>query len=110
MLVEAVADVISDNIIFPLMETALGRDIPSAAEIRHLQNDYSNKKFLANLVWPALIHNTQNSLKRAIATELGRKTSKRTSRISTTLLTIKYVEITLRIRRARITPTAAITA
>ena len=37
MLVEPLSDVISDNIIFPLMEKALGRDIPSAAEIRRLQ-------------------------------------------------------------------------
>ena len=37
MLVEPLSDAISDNIIFPLMEKALGRDIPSAAEIRHLQ-------------------------------------------------------------------------
>ena len=34
MLVEPLSDTISDNIIFPLMEQALGRDIPSAAEIR----------------------------------------------------------------------------
>ena len=37
MLVEPLSDAISDNIIFPLMEKALGRDIPSTAEIRHLQ-------------------------------------------------------------------------
>ena len=37
MLVEPLSDVISDNIIFPFMEKALGRDIPSAAEIRRLQ-------------------------------------------------------------------------
>ena len=34
ILVEPLSDVISDNIIFPLMEKALGKDIPSAAEIR----------------------------------------------------------------------------
>jgi hypothetical protein len=37
LLVEPLSDAISDNIIFPLMERALGRDIPSAAEIRRLQ-------------------------------------------------------------------------
>ena len=37
MLVEPLSDAISDNIIFPLMEKALGRDIPSTAEIRRLQ-------------------------------------------------------------------------
>ena len=37
MLVEPLSDAISDNIIFPLMEKALGRDIPSAAEIRRFQ-------------------------------------------------------------------------
>ena len=37
LLVEPLSDAISDNIIFPLMEKALGRDIPSAAEIRRLQ-------------------------------------------------------------------------
>ncbi|MDC3048531.1 hypothetical protein OA162_02330 [Synechococcus sp. AH-736-A19] len=34
MLVEPLSDAISDNIIFPLMEKALGKDIPSADEIR----------------------------------------------------------------------------
>ena len=37
MLVEPLSDAISDNIIFPLMEKALGRDIPSSAEIRERQ-------------------------------------------------------------------------
>ena len=37
ILVEPLSDAISDNIIFPLMEKALGRDIPSAAEMRRLQ-------------------------------------------------------------------------
>ena len=37
MLVEPLSDAISDNIIFPLMEKALGRDIPSATEIRRRQ-------------------------------------------------------------------------
>ena len=37
MLVEPLSDAISDNIIFPLMEKALGRDILSAAEIRRHQ-------------------------------------------------------------------------
>ena len=37
MLVEPLSDVISDNIIFPLMEKALGRDIPTSAEIRQRQ-------------------------------------------------------------------------
>ena len=37
ILVEPLSDAISDNIIFPLMEKALGRDIPSAAEKRRRQ-------------------------------------------------------------------------
>ena len=37
MLVEPLSDAISDNIIFPLMEKALGRDIPTSAEIRERQ-------------------------------------------------------------------------
>ena len=37
ILVEPLSDAISDNIIFPLMEKALGRDILSAAEIRRHQ-------------------------------------------------------------------------
>ena len=37
MLVEPLSDVISDNIIFPLMEKALGRDIPTSVEIRQRQ-------------------------------------------------------------------------
>ena len=37
ILVEPLSDAISDNIIFPLMEKALGRDIPSATEIRRRQ-------------------------------------------------------------------------
>ena len=39
LLVEPLSDVISDNIIFPLIEKALGRDIPSAAEIRRFQQE-----------------------------------------------------------------------
>lgn len=37
MLVEPLSDVISDNIIFPLMEKALGRELPTSAEIRQRQ-------------------------------------------------------------------------
>ena len=37
MLVEPLSDAISDNIIFPLMEKSLGRDIPSSSEIRERQ-------------------------------------------------------------------------
>ena len=37
MLVEPLSDVISDNIIFPLMEKALGREIPTTSEIRQRQ-------------------------------------------------------------------------
>ena len=34
ILVEPLSDVISDNIIFPLMEKALGRELPTSAELR----------------------------------------------------------------------------
>ena len=34
MLVEPLSDAISDNIIFPLMEKALGRELPTSAQIR----------------------------------------------------------------------------
>ena len=37
MLVEPLSDVISDNIIFPLMEKALGRELPTSTEIRQRQ-------------------------------------------------------------------------
>ena len=37
MLVEPLSDVISDNIVFPLMEKALGRELPTASEIRKKQ-------------------------------------------------------------------------
>ena len=37
MLVEPLYDAISDNIIFPLMEKALGRELPTSAEIRQRQ-------------------------------------------------------------------------
>ena len=37
MLVEPLSEVITNNIIFPLMEKVLGRDIPSAPEIRRLK-------------------------------------------------------------------------
>ena len=37
MLVEPLSDVISENIIFPLMEKALGRELPTSAEIRQRQ-------------------------------------------------------------------------
>ena len=36
LLVEPLSDVISDNVIFPLMEKALGKDIPSSAELRQM--------------------------------------------------------------------------
>ena len=34
MLVEPLSDIISDNIIFPLMEKALRRELPTSAEVR----------------------------------------------------------------------------
>ena len=37
MLVEPMSDAISDNIIFPLMEKALGRELPTSSEIRQRQ-------------------------------------------------------------------------
>ena len=37
MLVEPLSDAISDNIIFPLMEKALGRELPTSTEIRQRQ-------------------------------------------------------------------------
>jgi hypothetical protein len=37
LLVEPLSDVISDNIVFPLMEKALGRELPTSAEIRQRQ-------------------------------------------------------------------------
>ena len=37
MLVEPLVDVISDNIVFPLMEKALGRELPTTSEIRQRQ-------------------------------------------------------------------------
>lgn len=37
MLVEPLSDAISDNIIFPLMEKALGRELPTSAEIHQRQ-------------------------------------------------------------------------
>jgi hypothetical protein len=37
LLVEPLSDVISDNIVFPLMEKALGREFPTSAEIRQRQ-------------------------------------------------------------------------
>jgi len=50
MLVEPLSDAISDNIIFPLMEKALGRDIPSAAELRQLmEQERQNPKQVRNV-------------------------------------------------------------
>ena len=37
LLVEPLSDVISENVIFPLMEKALGRELPTTAEIRQRQ-------------------------------------------------------------------------
>jgi hypothetical protein len=37
MVVEPLSDAISDNIIFPLMEKALGRELPTSAELRQRQ-------------------------------------------------------------------------
>ena len=50
MLVEPLSDVISDNIIFPLMEKALGRDIPSSAELRQMmEQERQNPKQVRNI-------------------------------------------------------------
>ena len=54
MLVEPLSDAISDNIIFPLMEKALGRDIPSAAEIRRLQQQPEQVRSLKDAAVDAL--------------------------------------------------------
>ena len=50
MLVEPLSDVISDNIIFPLMEKALGRDIPTSAELRQMmEQERQNPKQVRNV-------------------------------------------------------------
>ena len=50
MLVEPLSDVISDNIIFPIMEKALGRDIPSSAELRQMkEQERENSKQVRNV-------------------------------------------------------------
>ena len=50
MLVEPLSDVDSDNIIFPIMEKALGRDIPSSAELRQMmEQERQNPKQVRNV-------------------------------------------------------------
>ena len=50
MLVEPLSDVISDNIIFPLMEKALGRELPSSAELRQrMEQERQNPKQVRNV-------------------------------------------------------------
>ena len=50
MLVEPLSDVISDKIIFPLMEKAFGRDIPSSAELRQMmEQERQNPKQVRNV-------------------------------------------------------------
>ena len=50
MLVEPLSDAISDNIIFPLMEKALRRDIPSRAELRQMmEQERQNPKQVRNV-------------------------------------------------------------
>ena len=45
MLVEPLSDAISDNIIFPLMEKALGRELPTSAEIRQrMESERQNQQ------------------------------------------------------------------
>ena len=54
MLVEPLSDAISDNIVFPLMEKALARDIPSAAEIRRRQRQGEQVPIVKDAVADAL--------------------------------------------------------
>ena len=50
MLVEPLSDVISDNIIFPLIEKALGRELPSSAELRQrMEQERQNSKQVRNV-------------------------------------------------------------
>ena len=50
MLVEPLSDVISDNIIFPLMEKALGRELPGSAELRQrMEQERQNPKQVRNV-------------------------------------------------------------
>ncbi len=56
MLVEPLSDVISDNIIFPLMEKALGRELPSTAEIRQRHELERQNQQQVGSTKDALIH------------------------------------------------------
>ena len=50
MLVEPLSDAISDNIIIPLMEKALGRELPSSAELRQrMEQERQNPKQVRNV-------------------------------------------------------------
>ena len=44
ILVEPLSDAISDNIIFPLIEKAFGRELPTSAEIRQRQEERQNQQ------------------------------------------------------------------
>ena len=71
MLVEPLSDAISDNIIFPLMEKALGRDIPSAAEIRRLQQQPEQVRSLKDAAVDALPEALPEAFPGASATPLN---------------------------------------
>ena len=54
MLVETLSDVISDNIIFPIMEKALGKKLPTSAELRQrMEQERQN---------PKQVHNTKDAV------------------------------------------------
>ena len=56
LLVEPLSDAISDNIVFPLMEKALGRELPTSAEIRQRQElERQNQQHVDSTTDAALI-------------------------------------------------------
>lgn len=54
LLVEPLSEAISDNIIFPLMEKALGRELPSTGEMRRIQQPAEQVRSIKDAVVDAL--------------------------------------------------------
>ena len=67
ILVEPLSDVISDNIIFPMMEKALGRELPTTYEIRQRQELERQNQQQVGITKDAVVHALpQTSLKASV--------------------------------------------
>ena len=68
MLVEPLSDAISDNIIFPLMEKALGKELPTSAEIRQrMESEQQTQQQVRTTKYAAVDALPQTSLEASVS-------------------------------------------